>query len=308
MKALDELQPDIVLVEAPADADGALRVDRRRRARPAGRHARLRRRPTRSGPCSHRSPRSAPNGRRSRWANAHGVAVEAIDLPLANTLPGAPTTPRSTSRATDGAPSIRSAPWPRPPASPTPNAGGTTWSSTAATARRRSRPSPRRWRRCARAPCHRPASSGARRTCAGAIRAAMSRRRRHGRRRLRGVARAGARPRRHIGGRRQRHAARPAQGQSRRELGAMDAPAPRRGHRLRRRGPSSRVVRPRVPPSRARGRHPVLRRRRPPAARRRHRRPRPTTSSRRSRMAETLSSCAAARVPVSTRYSTPPTR
>ena len=49
VKAFDELQPDVVLVESPAETTAALALDRRRAARPARRPARPRRRPPAPG-------------------------------------------------------------------------------------------------------------------------------------------------------------------------------------------------------------------------------------------------------------------
>ena len=124
LAALDELSPDVVLVESPAETTAAFAwvghegldppvallgyvVDEPRRAVFA--------------PLATFSP----EWQAVRWANEHGVPVEAIDLPLANTL-AAPTTTTARSCVGDapGRPdSARSRPR---PASPTPNGGGTT--------------------------------------------------------------------------------------------------------------------------------------------------------------------------------------
>ena len=69
----------------------------------------------------------SPEWQAVRWANAHGVPVEAIDLPLANTLAaGRADDTLFAHRPPAASRPIRSARWRRPPASPTPNAGGTT--------------------------------------------------------------------------------------------------------------------------------------------------------------------------------------
>ena len=132
-RALDELRPDVVLVEAPADAAAALALDRPRRARPAGRPARLRRRPAR--PRRVRSARLVQPGVAGRAVGGRATAspCEPIDLPLALTL-GEPPDPICRAGRRAARPARRR--WPPPPASPTPSGGGRTSSSTAATASR----------------------------------------------------------------------------------------------------------------------------------------------------------------------------
>ena len=142
-RALDELRPDVVLVEAPADAGGGAALDRRRRPRPAGGPARLRRRPAASGRSFAPLAEFSPEWQAVRWAAANGVAGRG-DRPAAGR--DARRRGRSRAAADRRMPRpTRSAPSPPPPASPTPSAGGRTSSSTAATASRRSTPSPRRW-------------------------------------------------------------------------------------------------------------------------------------------------------------------
>ncbi len=249
-----------------------------------------------------------------RWAVEHGAALRAIDLPLANVLAGR--RPTTTACST---PPVRAGrwthwpSWPRPPAIPIRSGGGRTSSSTAAMARRRSPPSPRRWLRSGAAPRpRRSARSDARRTCArpSAERSATASsaspwsaaRGTSLRWRPSGPAAVDARTLRGI-----------PQVEGRGQLGAVDPPAAlgRRHARragLRRGRAQPRLVRPRLRPSRRGRRHPLVRRRRPPAAP-----PRPAgvarpphrrhPGGRRARRAS-----AAAPVPGWPRCSTPPRR
>ena len=128
VKALDELQPDIVLVESPAETTAALAwIGDEQLEPPVALLGYVVDQPHRAAFAPLAS--FSPEWQAVAWANEHGVAVRAIDLPLANTLAGPrPDDDRHStrSRSTVAPPSIRSAPWRRPPASPTPNDGGTT--------------------------------------------------------------------------------------------------------------------------------------------------------------------------------------
>ncbi len=87
MRALDALCPDVVLVEAPADADDALRwVGHRSLVPPVALLGYVVARPEHAvfAPLAGFSP----EWQAVRWAHGHGVPVQAIDLPLANTLAG----------------------------------------------------------------------------------------------------------------------------------------------------------------------------------------------------------------------------
>ena len=131
----------------PADVDAGAALGGRRRPRAAGGAARLGRRRTGPAPRSRRSPSFSPEWQAIAWANAHdGAPSHAIDLPLAITLAHDLERWRSDPSVVEVARRpIRSAISPRRRANPTPNAGGRTSSNTAATAPRRSMPSPRRW-------------------------------------------------------------------------------------------------------------------------------------------------------------------
>ena len=150
-RALDELRPDVVLVEAPADADAALRwIGDAGLVPPVALLGYVVAEPERAVFAPARRVQPGVAGR-ALGARATASAVEAIDLPLGVALrPAATTAPALPARC--GRPSIRSARSPRRPASPTPSGGGRTSSSTAATASRCSTPSPRRWPPCAPAP------------------------------------------------------------------------------------------------------------------------------------------------------------
>ena len=226
---------------------------------------------SRGGRCSRRSPRSAPSGRPSRWANARRRARSRRSTSRWPTCSRAGRRPTGRRRiALDGG----------APADP-----------LGALAAAAGEPDAERWWDDVIE--HRGEGLAAFEAVAEAMAAVRAgtvpslgeaaargahaagdpgrgaRRPRRDRRRLRGVARAGARRRRHLGDRRRCHVARPAEGQGRGELGAVDQRPARRRHRLRRRRAQPGLVRPRVPPSRARRHRPVLRRRRPRAARRR---------------------------------------
>ena len=84
--ALDEIRPDVVLVEAPADATGALRWVPETKP-PVALLGWVVAEPSRAAfaPFAEFSPEWQAVG----WADAHDVEVEAIDLPLAITLAGA---------------------------------------------------------------------------------------------------------------------------------------------------------------------------------------------------------------------------
>jgi hypothetical protein len=85
LRALDELRPDVVLVEAPADADDALGwIADPALVPPVALLGYVVNRPERAAfiPLAEFSP----EWQAVRWALHHGVAVEAIDLPLAQTL------------------------------------------------------------------------------------------------------------------------------------------------------------------------------------------------------------------------------
>jgi Family of unknown function (DUF5682) len=85
VRALDALRPDVVLVEAPADADGALRwVGHPGLVPPVALLGYVTTEPERAvfAPLAGFSP----EWQAVRWALAHGVIVEAIDLPLALAL------------------------------------------------------------------------------------------------------------------------------------------------------------------------------------------------------------------------------
>ena len=121
--------------------------------------------PNPNGPCSPRSPGSAPSGRRcagrssTAWPSRRSTSRSPSRSPAA-------TTGRRRCGAVAVRPSTRSAIWPPPPANRTPSGGGRTSSSTAATASRCSTPWARRWRRCARGRRRRRSTPGGRRTCA----------------------------------------------------------------------------------------------------------------------------------------------
>ena len=138
-RALDAIRPDLVLVEAPADTEEALRwIGRPGLEPPVALLGYVVAQPERAvfAPLAVFSP----EWQAVAWAAEHGVEVRAIDLPLAVSL-----AVTSASAAAARPPPTRWPRWPRPPASPTPSAGGRTSSSTAATASRCSVPSARRW-------------------------------------------------------------------------------------------------------------------------------------------------------------------
>jgi hypothetical protein len=173
VRALDALAPTVVLVELPADCEPALRWVAHEHLRPPV--ALL-------GHVVDHPHRAAflpfatfsPEWQAFTWAATHGVPVRAIDLPLAMSLAaGSASEGEAGELVLADHPATRSPRSPRPRATPTPSAGGTTSSSIAATAVRRSprsrRPCTRfavvrhahgRRRRCAR--------RAARRTCASA--------------------------------------------------------------------------------------------------------------------------------------------
>jgi hypothetical protein len=87
VRALDAVRPDVVLVEAPADADEALRwIGHRGLVPPVALLGYVVAEPERAvfAPLAGFSP----EWQAVRWALEHGVAVEAIDLPLSLTLAG----------------------------------------------------------------------------------------------------------------------------------------------------------------------------------------------------------------------------
>ena len=107
---------------------------------------------------------------------------------------------------------------------------------------------------------------------------------------------------------RRRRAARPPEGQGRGHVGAVDAPAARPGHGLRRRRRQPRLVRPRVPPPRRRRACPGSSSTPPTPCAATACRRRPTTSSPRRAWPRRWPRCAAGRAPGWPRCSTPPTR
>ena len=88
VKAFDELQPDIVLVEAPAETTAALAwIGDEQLVPPVALLGHVVDHPHRAAFAPLAS--FSPEWQAVAWANAHGVEVRAIDLPLANTLTGA---------------------------------------------------------------------------------------------------------------------------------------------------------------------------------------------------------------------------
>ena len=229
-RALDALRPDVVLVEAPADADAALRWIGARRASCRRSPCSATSSPSPSGPCSPRSPSSARSGRPCAGRSSTASPVEAIDLPLASSL----------AAGDDAAPTLRRGR--RPPPDPLGDAR-----RGRRRARRRAlvggpRRAPRRRRAGVRrrrrgdgrgARRHRDADRSTpcgRRTCAGASAPPSP------------TARVVAvvcgawhvpalDPAVDHGDGRRGHAARPAEGQGRRHVGAVDPPPARPGHR-----------------------------------------------------------------------------
>ena len=185
--------PDVVLVEAPADADAALRwIGDAGLVPPVALLGYVVDQPERAvfAPLAAFSPewQAVALGARARRAGRG-------DRPAAGRHARRRRRRRRRRRAAAAAPpSIRSARSPRRPASPTPSGGGRTSSSTAATASRRSTPSPRRWPRCATGTTTPPFDAppgGAHAPTRSAPRSPPDA---DGRRGVRGVARAGARP------------------------------------------------------------------------------------------------------------------
>ena len=272
VKAFDELQPDIVLVEAPAETTAALAwIGDEQLVPPVALLGHVVDHPHRAAFAPLAS--FSPEWQAVAWANAHGVEVRAIDLPLANTLTGA---------ADDaGLDELRADRW---------RAGRS--DRPLALAAAAGEPDAERW--WDDVVEHRGDGLVAFEAVAEAMAAVRAgtvpslgeqRREAHMRRAIRAAVNEGYATVAVVCGAWHVPALDIAatsatadnatlrglpQGQGRGQLGAVDTPAPRRGHRVRRRGSPSGMVRPRVPPSRARRCHPVLRRRRPPAARRRH--------------------------------------
>jgi len=88
LRALDDLRPDIVLIEAPADVDAALRwVGEPGLVPPVALLTYVPAEPARAAFAPFAT--FSPEWQAIRWANEHGVEVHAIDLPLAVTLASA---------------------------------------------------------------------------------------------------------------------------------------------------------------------------------------------------------------------------
>ena len=258
-RALDELAPDVVLVELPADAEAALRwVGRPGLVPPVALLGYAVSQPERAvfAPLAAFSP----EWQAVAWAAEHGVAVRPIDLPVAVTLAVMTRPPKA---ALDGV------------ADPDP---------LAALAAAAGEPDPERWwddmveHRGDGEPVFAAVADAMTAVRPASVAAGIDGwREAHMRREIRRALRtfgtvavicgAWHVPALdptvvHRRGRR-RCAARPPEAQGRDHLGAVDASAARSGHRLRRRCRQPRLVRPRVPsPRPGRGR-PVLRRRRP---------------------------------------------
>ena len=85
LRALDDLQPDVVLVEAPADVDAALRwVGAVGLVPPVALLTYVPAEPGRAAFAPFAT--FSPEWQAIRWANERDVEVHAIDLPLAVTL------------------------------------------------------------------------------------------------------------------------------------------------------------------------------------------------------------------------------
>jgi hypothetical protein len=85
LRALEEIEPDVVLVELPADAAGALRwVGHPELITPVALLTYVPAQPARAAFAPFAT--FSPEWQAIRWANAHDVEVQAIDLPLAVTL------------------------------------------------------------------------------------------------------------------------------------------------------------------------------------------------------------------------------
>ena len=163
-KALDALRPDVVLLEAPADAAAALTwIGHAGLVPPVALLGYVVAAPQRAvfAPLAAFSP---------EWQTVHVGGGERrrrrADRPAAGDDARRSLVPRRRPRATHRP--IRSATWRRPPANRTRSGGGRTSSSTAATANRSSTPSLKRWPPPAQARGRRRRTSSARRTCAGA--------------------------------------------------------------------------------------------------------------------------------------------
>ncbi len=88
LRALDELQPDAVLVEVPADVDSALRwIGQPGLVPPVALLTYVPTEPARAAFAPFAT--FSPEWQAIRWANEHDVEVHAIDLPLAVTFAGA---------------------------------------------------------------------------------------------------------------------------------------------------------------------------------------------------------------------------
>ena len=127
-RALDELQPDTVLIEGPPEADALLALAAREDMEPPV--ALLTYVPDEPARAAfYPFARFSPEWRAIRYALDHDVPVRFMDLPAANKMAAAATT----SRAAGCAPT-RWRRWPRSPATAIPSAGGRTSSSRAARA------------------------------------------------------------------------------------------------------------------------------------------------------------------------------
>ena len=132
-RALDELQPDAVLIEGPPEADALLELAAREdMAPPVALLTYVPDEPARAA--FYPFARFSPEWRAIRYALEHDVPVRFMDLPAANKMAdrrrrAAPRPARRPARRR----------WPRSPATVTPSAGGRTSSSRAARATR-SRP------------------------------------------------------------------------------------------------------------------------------------------------------------------------
>ncbi|MEP4652733.1 MAG: DUF5682 family protein, partial [Ilumatobacter sp.] len=89
LTALDELRPDVVLVEAPADVESALRwVGDPGLVPPVALLGYVANEPGRAIFAPFAS--FSPEWQAIRWANARGIPVRAIDLPMAVTFAARP--------------------------------------------------------------------------------------------------------------------------------------------------------------------------------------------------------------------------